>query len=55
MIEFENRGVARGITKEIAAKIRLAKVDVKDADGEGRKRGEESADGGTRNGIALGK
>lgn len=55
VIEFENRGVTSGITKKIAAEIRLAKVDVKDADREGRERREESADGRSRNGIALGK
>jgi len=55
VIELENRCTARGITKEIAAEIRLAKVDIKDADREGRERREKSADGGTRNGIALSK
>ena len=44
-----------GITKEIFAKIRLAKIDVKDANGEGGQRGEKSADGGARNRVALGQ
>src|SRR5207344_968380 len=53
VIEFQDFGVTRGIANNFRREIRLAEIDVEDADGEIRKRREEGANCGARDGIAL--
>ena len=53
MIELENFGAAYGIANDFGAEIRLAEIDVENADSEGWQRGEKCADSGARDGIAL--